>query len=240
MRIESSQYKRFLRHECGDSEYRNKIFSSLSESDMVFTQKQILKNIPNASNRFEDYLIAFSDDDLEMLFECFESISTDESLNAMKKQYFKDIISHEFLATKILENIIQNAERYGNSLERLDFTADHVEKLKTAFASGDYRNLSSSKLGFTYPNYYDIGYFCSDAKNTVVLNFVVDKLEEVVESDMCLQSAINDYLHPSKDRVSRIFTTKEGIITPINSAGSYLQPVHDYDWITGIDYNPNM
>ena len=70
MRIESSQYKRFLRHECRDSEYRNKIFSSLSESDMVFTQKQILKNIPNASNRFEDYLIAFSNDDLEMLFEC--------------------------------------------------------------------------------------------------------------------------------------------------------------------------
>ena len=79
------------------------------------------------------------------------------------------------------------------------------------------------------------------SKNTIVLNFIVDNLEEGVESDVMLQEQINDYMLTTKNTISRIFTTKDALSTSLTSSGrNYIQPVHDYDLVTGIEYNPSM
>ena len=76
MKIESGQFKKILRHTCDyDGNYRNKVFTNLNESDLKFVRTQASKNVPSEENRFEDYVVTFSDEDLDNLFCCFESIS---------------------------------------------------------------------------------------------------------------------------------------------------------------------
>jgi len=239
MKIESRQFKRILRHTCEyDGNYRNKVFTNLSESDLKFVRTQTSKNVPSEDNRFEDYVISFSDDDLSMLFDCFESINNENVEQAIKIAN-KDIVVGAFLSTKIIESIIDS--NHNTVGQYLDYDKDKIEILKGVFQSGDPRGLSYAKLGFLYPNHTDIWHLSNHAKNTMVFNFIVDRLEEDVESDVMLQESINDYMLTTKHTVSRIYTNKDRLTTTLTSSGrNYIQPVHDYDLVTGIEYNPSM
>lgn len=239
MKIDSGRFKKILRHiSAYDENYRNKVFTNLSESDLKFVRTQTSKNVPSEDNRFEDYIIEFSDNDLSGLFDCFETID-----NANVEREIKDgnkgIVVGALLTTKILESMINSG--YNSSAKYLDYDTEKIETLKKVFESGDPRGLSYSKLGFTYPNHTDIWHLSNHSKNTIVLNFIVDNLEEGVESDVMLQEQINDYMLTTKNTISRIFTTKDALSTSLTSSGrNYIQPVHDYDLVTGIEYNPSM
>ena len=238
MKIESGQFKKMLRHTCEyDGNYRNKVFTNLSESDLKFVKSQLSKNIPSEENRFEDYVIEFSDNDLEMLFECIENVVDDRNRPALR-QHTKNVVVSAFLSNKILESII---EKNPDAVSRyLEFDREKIEKVKSVFESGHYNNLSYPKLGFLYPSYNDIGHLSHHANNTMVFNFIVDNLEEGVESDVILQEQINDYLANDRLSLTRVFTTKDRLVTPQCSSKQFVQPVHDYDLITGIEYNPSM
>ena len=239
MKIDSGRFKKILRHiSAYDDNYRNKVFTNLSESDLKFVRTQTSKNVPSEDNRFEDYIIEFSDNDLEMLFECVENVVDDRNRPALR-QHTKNVVVSAFLSNKILESII---EKNPDAVSRyLEFDREKIEKVKSVFESGHYNNLSYPKLGFLYPSYNDIWHLSHHANNTMVFNFIVDNLEEGVESDVMLQEQINDYMLTTKNTISRIFTTKDALSTSLTSSGrNYIQPVHDYDLVTGIEYNPSM
>lgn len=238
MKIDSGRFKKILRHTSAyDENYRNKVFTNLSESDLKFVRTQTSKNVSNEDNRFEDYIIEFSDNDLEMLFECVENVVDDRNRPALR-QHTKNVVVSAFLSNKILESII---EKNPDAVSRyLEFDREKIEKVKSVFESGHYNNLSYPKLGFLYPSYNDIWHLSHHANNTIVFNFMVDNLEEGVESDTMLQEQINDYLANDRLSLTRVFTTKDRLITPQCSSKQFVQPVHDYDLITGIEYNPSM
>lgn len=238
MKIDSGRFKKILRHiSVYDENYRNKVFTNLSESDLKFVRTQTSKNVPSEDNRFEDYVISFSDDDLSMLFDCFETIDN-ANVEQEIKMGNKEILSGVFLANKMLESIMEknpDAVR-----DYLDYDNEKLEKINGVFKSRNPRGLAYSKLGFLYPSYNDIWHLSHHANNTMVFNFMVDNLEEGVESDTMLQEQINDYLANDRLSLTRIFTTKDRLITPQCSSKQFVQPVHDYDLITGIEYNPSM
>ena len=239
MKIESGQFKKMLRHTCEyDGNYRNKVFTNLSESDLKFVRTQTSKNVPSEDNRFEDYIIEFSDNDLSMLFDCFETINNANVEQSIKIGN-KEIVVGAFLSTKIVESVIDS--NYNTVSQYLDYDKEKINQLKEVFQSGDPRGLSYAKLGFLYPNYTDILHLANHANNTMVFNFIVDRLEDDIESDVMLQEAINDYMLTTKYTVSRIYTNKDRLTTALTSSGrNYIQPVHDYDLVSGIEYNPSM
>lgn len=226
MRISSGIFKNILKHQ--NENYRNKVFNNLSDSDINFALKQLDKN----NGVILDVVIDFCDLEVEFFnFTDFYNgrlftINDDKNMHIFKS----NVASEIFLSNEIIKAVIKKTgEKEGC------FSLEQCAKIDKVFQSGTWEDFSPRNLEFCYPNNIDVLDFPKVLDRDICLNFFVDPLFENAEGDRVLQSKINDYV--SRNRIlTNVFNSKNQLISAYNSASEVIQPMHDFDCYTGIDY----